>query len=489
MKERAKKDAPAKRTPSQNYAALVDWLAALRRRWRAAMLLRGLMLLVAISAGSLLALLAGDNLVHLPAWFRFCALAAFVASFVAGCVFFVIRPLVLRLPDECVAARAEKLHPSLGNAVINAILLHKAQLGPVERTLADAQLAEAAAAIAATPPHNPPDWRAARIPAAAAAASASLLLIYSAVLPESFENALARLIKPWEFIPPLTDTRLDVSPGDVEILAGESLIVEAVPKGVIPQEAFIIVKHTGREKKEKMDFEGGAFIFQFSALAAPFSYRIQAGDAATKHYRVAIKPRPFIKSIKLTLQYPDYLSLPPAEQSGADIQAVIGTEAVLSIAADIPISSAVIRLKPERPVAQAQPPTEDADADSQELHMTLTGPREAAARFHIVQSGTYHVEVADRTGTPSPAVIHNIIALPDNPPRCEITLPGRDASIRPDQRLAVHARAADDYGVRSLALLVSEDGDKWRPLASRDYSPGIRLVNEAFEIDPAALGL
>jgi len=490
------KDALKPGTPSENYAALEDWIASFRRRWRGAMCLRGIMVLAAASGLVCLILFAGDNVARFPAWVRTSSLAASVIMFACGAAVLVVKPLILKLNNEIVAARAEKLIPGLENSVINAVQFHKAGLSALERDLADAQLSEAAARAREIRPRNPGDWRAIRKPGLAALVLSATFLAYAILLPRAFGNAWARFWMPWKYVPPLTDTRLEITPGDAEILIAESLLVEAAPRGVIPEQATIVFKDQRGEKREKMAFEGGAFVFQFAALASDVRYRVEAGDAVSRNYTIKVKPRPFIESLKILCEFPDYLGLPPIEQEGrgGDIQAVTGTKVSLSIRSDSPIRAAVWRFFPERGAGDpGSPDVADASApatdNAEEILMELAGEREASCRFELRRNGAYQIEATGKAGTPSPPLIHSVLALPDNPPRCEIVLPGRDASIPPDQKFPVHARATDDYGVRTVELLLSDDGKQWRVGDSRSFPPGGRALTEAFEIDPASLGL
>src|SRR5207302_6638576 len=77
------------------------------------------------------------------------------------------------------------------------------------------------------------------------------------------------------------------------------------------------------------------------------------------------------------------------------------------------------------------------------------------------------------------AVSYPVMVLEDNPPRVELTTPGKDESLPADALLALEGRAEDDVGVKELTLRMKVNGTA---IESRPYRSDkeIRLADGGY---------
>ncbi|MDG1895127.1 MAG: hypothetical protein P8J37_09475 [Fuerstiella sp.] len=203
-------------------------------------------------------------------------------------------------------------------------------------------------------------------------------------------------------------------------------------------------------------------------------YRILAGDAITRRFRIESRPRPRVTAFHKTYQYPEYSQLPEetVTETHGDLLVLEGTTTELVLRLDQQVSKAELRIDasgsdqmqtiPLVPAGQAfQSDTDEGSADSEEpgLFWKATVPVHEAAiyKVHLVSKETGFENFF------SPK--YEIRPQPDLIPRAgfvdqkESTL-----LLPPNDILALQAMAEDDLPLVSLEQHISVNGREWEAL-------------------------
>ncbi len=459
-----------------------------RASWRTLEMLDGLVKTVIACGIGLIAALWADNLLHLSAGVRLALGIALLALLAVMLLRFVFYPLLRTLTDEMVAAHVERALPDLDNRLINAVLLYNERYrDSLTRLMADSQLDHAARSVSerSIGPRGETRtlWRHGRLLLMVLAVLGLYALFFSGYL----ANAFARILRPYDAIAPITDTRLDVRPGDATVLQGDSLPVEARVSGLLPSEGRVLVYPAGGEDTDDvMAFEGNAFTYRFRNVQDDFSYRIRAGDALTPRYRVEVRSRPAVQNLSLTYSYPAYTGLDERTEENAtgDIGAPIGTDVRLAVRTDTPVRSGRIETEYLSSGSGETAPT------SSVLPLTANGEGSLQAELSVERSGRYTIHLEDAHGVPNLPEVRNIEAVPDGTPRVHFIEPGEDVAAPPESTVTLLAAAEDDFGLRGLYLFVQRRaGADWERLRGWEYDTGARVSREGAVLDLAELEL
>jgi hypothetical protein len=172
-----------------------------------------------------------------------------------------------------------------------------------------------------------------------------------------------------------------------------------------------------------------------------FWYKITGGDAETPEYRVNVRTTPLITHFLATYHFRPYVARNDEIRHDRKLEALCGTEVLLAVRTNRSLKDARL------------------DLETKEGRRTLTAERPATdpqafqVRLTLAESGTYRLHFTSVEGeTYADASTHEVIAIPDQPPQVELTLPGQDIRLPANGLLRVEGKASDDVGVKSLTL-------------------------------------
>ncbi len=459
------------------------WRAVDRARitWRAVQLADGALRVFLLTGAAAVAGFMLDNLVHLPQGVRLVWGVGILLAAIAGIGRYMLYPLARPINDRMVAVHLERALPELDNRLINAVLLSDERFGHrLTRVMADLQIAEAAGQLDLRALIRPVDLESLALWGKRVLVLVGVLVVYGLLFGDYLANGWDRFVHPLSWVPPITDTRLEVTPGSAVVLLGEPLDVEARISGVLPQEARVKVREDGADWVEDiMAFRGNAFRYHFPGVHRPFSYRIEAGDAVSRPYRVQLRERPRVTDLEVTYEYPGYTGLGhrKAEGSGGNLRAPQGTTARLRAVTDVPVSTGAIRVLTPNGRAGDRP-------------LTRLEPRALQGELVIKQNGTYEIVVTDARGVSSLPVTGRIDSVADSAPRTRVLEPGRDLSVAPGSRVEVLVEARDDWALRALRIMAqARAGEAWREVHGRECSPGTLTARAGTVFDVGEMGL
>lgn len=436
----------------------------------------------ALAAGLLawlLAMIVLDNLLMLSAgqlvagWF----LMGVAGAATAGVLLY--RLTVARPAADRLALLYEAHVPGQHNRLINAVQFVANRRLRAE-PLVQAVIAQNAAALELAEAPRAIDPRPLRRLLVAAVAGFSICALYVALRPAWGSNALARLLRPLNPPPHLRATEPTVRPGDVEVVEGAVLIIEAdVPaplRGVRPARVLLEYRvgtpewiQTAMSAAPASRCDGGnrsanTFTHTFPAVWRPVDYRVRAGRSLSPIFHVGVQARPRIQSLQVCVTRPAYaggqcVGLGP---NVGDVVALAGSTVDVALTASVPLRAGRLELSDGTAV-----PLRIEDRDD-----TLGG----RAAFRLERSGSYAIWLIDGRGLSNVnPPRYTLTAEPDQAPQVIIARPGRDLVLPADALLDLHIEAEDDLGLARVIVQTRHGEADWADtLRFESPPPGLR---------------
>jgi len=290
--------------------------ALLRSSW----LVTGAALTGGLVLTTLFAVTVIDLLVPLPSALRLTSLLLVAVpaawAFVAG----VVRPALRRLPPVSVARRIESHIPGMHSRLVSCIdLAGKGTEASPSPIFLRRLVTEAVQRVRGFRPRRVVDFLSLRRAAAFALIGSLSFGLLWVVFSERVPTALARILQPFEDIPPKTGVEYTVSPGTASVLRGEDVVFIAhVQKGT-PEKLWVELYSDHGAATLKHDLQKGKSADWKLTLSGTlsagfedgFTYRVFGGGTWSKKHRITMVERPRIVGQHTVLHFPEYMALPP----------------------------------------------------------------------------------------------------------------------------------------------------------------------------------
>ncbi|RIK76731.1 hypothetical protein DCC62_10795 [candidate division KSB1 bacterium] len=271
------------------------------------------------------------------------------------------------------------------------------------------------------------------------AALALCLLVWS-FAPKFMSEGAAVVLNPHRQILE-TATQFSVKPGDIEIVKGEDLLVNATVNHLTMEEAQLEWQSEGAKAANQIAMKNAGsleFTHKLERVRESLSYRVQLGKETSRWYNVTVVEPPLIRSLQITVNYPNYTRREPlalAENLG-DIVALPGSKVSLRLTANKELRAAALQF------------SWDAAAPLQLNEETATG------EFKIDKAGTYAISLEDAKGLRNFDPIQYRIELEtDQTPSVRIAFPGQDVDLDESMSVPLSVLAEDDYGFSSAEIV------------------------------------
>ncbi len=439
-------------------------LAAARRRVVAADVLFG----VVVTLGVLAALLALGAAVEAGVWMGTATRWAFVLAFgivAVGLVgAFVVAPLLRLagvlpgLDDDALARRIGRRYPEVADRLANLLDLGRGRTAPAPAPLLDGAVQMLGRQVEGVPFERVEDLRPAKRAAPVAAVPLVGLLLFGLIAPATLTGAVGRLFSPSEAFAPPAPFQLSVLPGDVELVRGGSLEVEAVAAGTsLPLAVTLEIGRVGEERTDALRLpagDDGRFRHTEENVRESLRYRVVAEGIETPWYEARVVARPVVRGLRLTLRPPRYTGLPPQrlEPGVGDVTALPGTSvSVVATTDGATVDSAAL-----------------AFASGRIEGLTMDGAQ-AEGAFTVRRDDAYRVSLQSRDGHANEdPILYTVQTLTDAPPQIRLLAPG-DGALNEALQTRVAARVTDDFGFSRAALrfrLAERDGE---PVEGDDF--------------------
>jgi hypothetical protein len=456
--------------------------------------------------GAMLVLILVDHWVFgLGFWTRLLAFVALIAAavwFLGGSVL----PLLLRPISTLYAARTiEVSAPTLKNSLIN-FLFFRGERATLSRGVYDALQDRAALDLRSVPLDSAVDrTRLIRV-GYVLAAVLTMCAAYTILSPKDPFQTIHRVSAPWADISrPARVAIEDVQPGDADVYQGQQIPISALVRGIGADEQVTLIYTTAdaqsveRPLAMKWDSSGRrqevAFPPDAAGIQQVTDYRIRAGDALSRTYRLKVSPAPSFRIERVEYRYPAYMKRPAATAEGkGPIKAPEGTRVTVHAEANYPIRSAAIEFDsggPAKGTGGGTPERVPMEFTSTSAHgsWVLELLPDRASPKHV----SYQIRFTNTRGQQSEnAVQFPIEVSPDLPPEVEILSPEKDRIDVPQNGSEkIEIRAVDpDFGLTRIGVRGAAKGtevlktDLFSDAAGR---AGQTVVQYAFQ--PAKIGL
>jgi len=373
----------------------------------------------------------------------------------------------------------ERRYPQLENLLINSLQLGAS--ASADRVLVDEVAQEAETELQLVRPGAAVRkvWLGAAL--LAAAVTGAVLAIGAAKDTEKLEAGLNRVFVP--FGDNAFTKLVDITPGDIDVLANSDVDVTVVCGGRVPTQATIECSFAdGRTSRAGMTAPYPARPDHLAGVIANIeqdaTYRIVAGDARSRTYRLRVHQRPIIEHLAQTVTPPAYIGSEHQQKQGGTIQALPGSRVRLNVTASEPIRQGSIAIN---------------DGPPQPLRIGSTGTTENAmgvAELVVDQAGRYRVEFTSVAGFAAEPVTYDILLLEDHLPQVVFIQPASDIEVPIDAKLVLQAQARDDFAVKELRIERITDGDKAQSVGVWDVKQRDQAsVEGQLTVSVAELGL
>ncbi len=428
-------------------------LETLQDHQRSVWFAEGFGLLILAVVPTLGAIMLLDNAFHLHWALRTTALLGLAAAIVL-LARRAARTIRQPLSPEGMAVKVEQKFPDIDNRLINALLLAEEDDAEASELIYSV-VEEGGSAATKVNLHDAVPKRRMAIGLAGSALAFLLMGLYAVLAPNHFGNALVRCLFPFGGIQPLTRTKIvAIEPKDKNVLSGDSVAIAVELAGRVPESAELILTPEGDEvqivEMERQRGEKPRFRCILPDVARSLDYRVEAGDATSRTYRITVHHRPVVASIKQRLTPPAYTGLPPTERKGGNIQALAGSQVDLEAECSKPIQNATLVLSPT-----------GSDQERQ-IAMNVAGQR-VSTSFQVLEPATYHIELTDTSGFANKPVERDIEILTDEPPELVLEAPPTTVVVAPEGSVPFKFVATDGFGVQGASIVRIAKGEDGKP--------------------------
>ena len=422
-------------------------LASVRARWSRRAFLRAWSVGAWAAAGMLMAGLLAVILIAregIPLVF----VVATAGIFAGIALSFALLPLRQPPSDRQIARFIEEQSGGLDEVIVTAVDNLQSASGRV----ADLIVGDAVRAARTVDPHRiVTNDTMSRAGIGAAVGSAAFVIAFSFFAP-SAERAVDVA---GSYLFPQFYT-IEITPGSVKVREGQPVTITARIPGISGGLVPVITVGTGdlaRSARMTAGTKADEFTITLNNIAMSFPYAVTAGSARSKDYQIDVIRPVRVSRIDLRYEYAPGLGLEShTEEDGGDIYAPAGTKVELTVTADKPVARGQLTL--------SEGPAIALNGHNQVLKADLV----------VSKDGSYRVTLNDADGlTNGVGTEYFIRMLNDRPPDVRILRPAGDKQVSPLEEVEIEARADDDYGVRSLELVIKSNtgAEKVIPIDSR----------------------
>ncbi len=235
-----------------------------------------------------------------------------------------------------------------------------------------------------------------------------------------------------------------VSPGDVTLERGQSLVVLARFGAPVPDSAELVWREAGGEERRlpmTRSLNDPLFGASVPEVTAPLTYRVDYPEGRSPEYTVTVFEYPRLVSADAALEYPTFTALPPRQIADTRrVSAVEGTRVTLELRLNKPVRAA--RLAPRDPTGETLV-----------LRAASNQPLARLEAFPLLTSQIYDLRLEDTEGrTNKEPATFTFSALSNRLPELRLTAPRGDLRPSPLEEIAFAGTVWDDFGVLTYGL-------------------------------------
>jgi len=286
---------------------------------------------------------------------------------------------------------------------------------------------------------------------------------------------------PHHDVPPIYEIK--VTPGDAAVRRNSDELVTAQVIGLDTNKVSLFAKYASASKWEAVamqpQMDGTGFQFLFAGLPENVEYYVQAGAAASKHFKFRVVDLPQVKAMEVTYRYPKWTEMKTvSEEQAGDLRALEGTDADLTVTMTAPLKDGMLVLEDGQPVKLTGGGSQQGGGNV--YHGTI----------HMEKDGAYHVAAMDEGQQVRLSEDYFISTSKANPPSIAISRPGADYHASPIEEVTVGVNAGADFGLTHVSLHYSVNGGQDQTVnilkqpGAKDATGNATLSLEDFKLQP-----
>ena len=230
---------------------------------------------------------------------------------------------------------------------------------------------------------------------------------------------------------------------------GDPANVLVSAEGVVPNEGSLWVRRIGERWKRlplAREANSSRFLRTIKELSDDCEFYVQLGDARTDPQPIRVVPAPRLTSARVQLRFPDYVSRDSVETDQLQLEVVEGTELNWELRCNSPVERLRVRFEEEWVEA-------DVSENGKTLSFSWSAKKAVKYSFRWTEgvSGE-NFEYDD--------VQYGIRVVRDERPEVDLLAPTENGLATTKKKLALTARARDDFGLAEAWLVYSIDGSE-----------------------------
>ena len=281
--------------------------------------------------------------------------------------------------------------------------------------------------------------------------------------------------------PLLVRSGVEVTPGNVELEKGESLIVLARFGGEVPKDAELVVRpRQGPVQRSalKRNLQDPVFGGSLREVGENLSYHVEYAGQSTAEYQVTVYEHPRLERADAELTYPAYTRLATKRIDDTKrLSAIEGTRVNWWLNLNKPVKSAqLVPRGTNQPVLTLQTGTNRAMVE--------------LAQHVLTASATYDLRLVDADGrTNKVSSVFVMEALKNRIPEMRLASPKGDVKPSPLEELHFEGTVWDDFGIPAFGIAYTVAGGEVRMIELGTNLPAQTKTPFQFDLRLEELGL
>jgi hypothetical protein len=262
----------------------------------------------------------------------------------------------------------------------------------------------------------------------------------------------------------------EINPGNKEITKGDGLEISVKIKGSKPKSVYLVSRKEEEaefQKQKLISDSSGNYFLAMNSVKSSFKYFAQADGFDSDYYEILVIDRPIVRTLEVEVISPSYSNIPKSVQKdNGNIQALLGSRVSLNISSTKKLRDAKLEF-----------------SDSSIVDLKVDG-EVASGNFSVRKDNSYQIKLIDENANSNLAPItYQIKALYDAFPVIELVSPNQNTALENDNRIALIAKASDDYGFSKLLLNYRLSASKYETPKSEFNSIEIPISKSQLELD------
>ncbi|NIA21676.1 MAG: hypothetical protein GWP05_06865 [Anaerolineaceae bacterium] len=402
-------------------------------------LVTGLLGLLATVLAYLLAVVVVDQSVHLEHSTRIWLLIILGLVVVLGMAAILLWPTIKRVNDLFAARLIERQAEDLfRNSLVTFVQVRGDDTVP--RDVRGAIEAKAARDLSAIDVELAVNRRPLRFAVVALLVAGALMLVFALTSSKSFTVSMSRALGSTAVAPTATRiVQVRTDPEGPSVMAGTNVRVVVVTADREPESVELRMTRGGtyQDLASMNPLDRRTWEFVIENLLQDLKFNVQAGDARSRTYAIAVRPLPAITDVQTVLTFPAYTLLQPQTHDSGHVEALVGTRVEVI---------ARMNQEPRRPELIF------GDGGRRQPMRTNGNSHRARAEFTVSGPDSYHLRFLDKSlkYNNASAIEYQVTPLADQAPGVELDRSGSEVRVAEGGGVPLVVCASDDYGLDRL---------------------------------------